>query len=246
MEEELYKTVFKRKSIRKFKNKELDNNLLNEIKNYLSNLEPLFPEIKTEYQIINSDDLRLLSMKKAPHYLAFFSENKENHLVNAGFILQQFDLFLSSKNIGSCWQGIPRPKKHLLNSSNLDYIIVIAFGESNEEIHRQNIKEFKRKNIHEITNIENYDEILELVRLAPSSRNRQPWYFTGTKEEINVYCRDKLLTKLFLSKLTLIDIGISIFHLNLAIKKQNKKIKIIKKDVKQINNYKYILSLKIN
>nr|WP_243687870.1 nitroreductase family protein [Methanobacterium formicicum] len=28
-----------------------------------------------------------------------------------GFLLQQMDLFFSAHGLGSCWQGIPQPKK---------------------------------------------------------------------------------------------------------------------------------------
>lgn len=245
MEDILYETVFKRKSIRKFNQNPLKEDVLDDIKEFLDNLEPLFPEIETELKIISSNDLNLLTMKKAPHYLAIFSKNVDNYQINVGYLLEQFDLYLSSKGLGSCWQGIPRPKKDLVNSSKLEYMIVIAFGEADEKIQRDDISEFNRKELNEITTINESKELLELARLAPSSRNRQPWYFTGTKELINIFCINSLLTRLFVKKMTLIDIGIAIYHIKLAALKLNKDIKVLNLDKDDIKGYVYIFSLEI-
>ena len=49
------------------------------------------------------------SSGEAPHFLAFFSEVKDGYAANAGFMMQQMDLFLSANGIGSCWQGGPKP-----------------------------------------------------------------------------------------------------------------------------------------
>ncbi len=46
-------------------------------------------------------------------------------------MLQQMDLFFSASGIGSCWQGLPKPDKDMLNSSNLEFIILMAFGKPN-------------------------------------------------------------------------------------------------------------------
>lgn len=238
-------TIFKRKSIRKFNQNPLGNNVLDEIKEFLDNLEPLFPEIKTEFKLVSSDDLRLLIMRKAPHYIAIFSEKSANSLINVGYMFQQFDLFLSSKGLGSCWQGIPRAKKQLLESSDLEYIIVIAFGEAKEKVHRDDLREFKRKRLDEITEIEDSYGILELARFAPSSRNRQPWYFTGSDDLMDVHCLEKLLNGRFSRKMTLIDIGIVVYYVKIAANGINKDISVFNKETNNLKGYSYIFSLEI-
>ena len=152
----------------------------------MNNLTPLYDDIKTYIKIISGDDVKLRSMKQAPHYLAIFSENKEGYLTNLGFMLQQMDLLFSASGIGSCWQGIP-PQKSCLKSSELNFIILIAFGMPKETLYRKDISEFKRKSFENITDIEEAKELLEPVRLAPSAINSQPWFFTGTKDMIHVF-----------------------------------------------------------
>jgi hypothetical protein len=42
-----------------------------------------------------------MMMKKAPHYIAVFSQAKEGYLTNVG-LLQQMDLYFSANSLGSC------------------------------------------------------------------------------------------------------------------------------------------------
>jgi hypothetical protein len=84
------------------------------------------------------------------------------------------DLLLSTNNIGLCGQGIPKPTKKVIESSNMEFIILLAFGKSKETLHRNSISEFKRKSLEEKTNITDADELLETARLTPSATNGQP------------------------------------------------------------------------
>jgi hypothetical protein len=69
--------------------------------------------VQTEIKIVGPDNVKIRVMKKAPHYIAIFSETKEGYLTNIGFMFQQMDLFLSRNDIASCWQGIPASKKRI-------------------------------------------------------------------------------------------------------------------------------------
>ncbi|WP_282730949.1 nitroreductase family protein [Methanobacterium alcaliphilum] len=113
---DLYKTIFKRKSIRTYDLKPLEESTLKKISEYLQNLTPLHDDIEVEFKILSQDMVKRRMMKKAPHYLAAFSELKEGHLSNIGFMLQQMDLFFSANGLGTCWQGIPTLKKEVLEN----------------------------------------------------------------------------------------------------------------------------------
>lgn len=246
---DLYQVIFKRKSIRKYDLTPLDENRLKEISDHLQTLEPLHEDIKIEFKIIGTDDVKRRMMKKAPHYIAVFSEVKEGYLTNVGFILQQMDLFLSANGLGTCWQGIPKPKKTVLNSSDLKFIILLAFGNPNEPLHRENITEFKRKPLNEITDIKSADNILEAAHLAPSATNSQLWYFKGNKNLIHVYTvKPSFVKRLMAKKYIPIDVGIAIYHLKLAAAHYGKNAEIIVDiDTKNefLEGYDYIMSLKL-
>ena len=126
-ENDLYDAIFKRKSIRNYDSTPLSQNLLDEIAENLQNLRPMATGIKTEFKIISPDQVKR-AMKKAPHYIAAFSEAKDVHMANVGFMLQQMDLYFSATGLGSCWLGISVPTKEVKESSNLEFVILMSFG----------------------------------------------------------------------------------------------------------------------
>jgi nitroreductase len=247
---EFYSTIFKRKSIRNFDLNSLKENELSEISNYLQALKPMYKDIKTEIKIVGPDNVKRRMMKKAPHYIAIFSEVKEGYLTNIGFMLQQLDLFLSRNGIASCWQGIPAPKKELVNSSNLKFVIFMAFGKPQdpETMHRSSIEEFKRKQLKEITEIKGVDELLEAVRIAPSAANRQPWFFTGTEKFINAYASKSGFARFFVGKYPQMDVGIALYHLKVSAEHFGSKTKILLDETARMNvpnGTEYIASMKL-
>ena len=248
---EFYSTIFKRKSIRNFNLTPLDDVTLKEISEYLNSLKPMYDGIKTEFKIISPDGVKRRMMKEAPHYIAVFSEVKEGYLTNIGYMLQQADLFLSTNGLGSCWQGIPAPTSELLNSSNLEFVIFIAFGKPKDpgSLHRTSISEFKRKPLREITDIAGEDELLEVVRIAPSATNSQPWFFTGSSDIIHAYSvKPGFIKRFMVKKYIPIDMGIAICHLKIAAEHFGKKAEIVFDKKAKMNSHKgheYIASLKM-
>ena len=95
--------------------------------------------------------------------------------------------YFSASGLGSCWLGIPQPTKEVTDASNLEFIILMSFGNSKETPHRTSTSEFKRQSLGDITNIKDTPELLEPARLAPSAVNAQNWYFTGNKNSIHAY-----------------------------------------------------------
>jgi nitroreductase len=246
----LYPAIFKRKSVRNYDLTPLNEDTLNKIREHIIELKPLYPDIKTELKIISTEDVNRRIMKKAPHYLAVFSENKEGYMNNVGYMGQQMDLYLSAKGIGSCWQGIPTVKKEVIKSTSLKFIILLAFGKAKEPLHRSDISEFnKRKKIPAISNAEIPDEFIEAVRLAPSATNQQPWFLTGDDKMINVYSVKSGILKGFMTgKYIPIDLGIALCHLQIAAEHFGKNTEIMSDKTAENNspkNMEYVASLKM-
>lgn len=223
-----YETIFKRKSVRKYSLKPLDDKTLFEIEEYVNKVKPLYDNIKTEIRIIPKDGVNILLPIKAPHYLVMTSENKEGYLTNAGYMLEQVDLFLSTNGLGCCYLGMAQPTKLTRRSSKLEFVIVLAFGNAAEPVHRTDVSEFKRKSRMQITNIINNDQLLESARLAPSATNSQPWFFTGGNGVINSYCvKSNLIKALVYDKMNKIDMGIALCHIAVTAKHLGKQIEFI-------------------
>jgi nitroreductase len=246
---DIYNAIFKRKSIRKYDLSPLDKDTLKEISTYIDDLNPLYKDIKIDIKIISTDDVNRRMMKKAPHYIAVFSEKKEGYLTNVGFMLQQMDLTFSAMGIGSCWQGIPIPTKEVLNSSDLKFIILMAFGKPIEPLYRENTSEFKRNPLEKITSIKDMDELLEPVRLAPSATNSQPWFFKGKNNIIKAYSvKPNFLKAIVVNKYIPIDMGIALYHLNVSAEHFDKATKIFFDEMEKKNSpkgYNYIATLSL-
>jgi nitroreductase len=245
----LYETIFKRKSIREYDLTPLDGHTLSEVMAHTSALKPLYDDIKIEMRLVSQKDVKGLFLAKAPHYLAVFSETKDGYLTNVGFVLQQMDLFLSANGIGSCWQGMPKPTKEILNSSKLEFVILLAFGKPKERLHRESVSEFQRKPLGEITDIKGADELLEPARLAPSAMNRQQWFFTGNASTIHGYrAKSSFLTAFIFEKMSKISMGIAICHLWIAAKHFGKEVEFIGDKEAQNNppaGHYYVITIKI-
>ncbi len=243
---QLYETIFKRKSVRKFDMAPLDTAVITEVKNYAAGLKSLDERIKHEFIFLTSGDVKGLFPIKAPHYVCFYSEKKEGYLMNAGFLMQQMDLYFSASKMGSCWLGTAKPSKNLPErKDDMEFVIMIAFGNPKESLHRANIGEFKRKNMAEITDLTGMDELLEPVRLAPSSNNLQPWYLNGASDEITVNRKNlNVIIAPIYNKLNQIDIGIALLHLWLSLDHQGRTSAFEPKKAEAPKGYDYMVTVK--
>lgn len=205
--------IYRRKSVRSYTGKPVEEALLEKIQAYTRELKPLYPEITVHAEIVNRDQVKCFLPWTTPQLIAIYSEEAEGYLENAGFMFQQLDLYLQSIGLGSCWLGMGRI--NVKSVDNLSFVILIAFGYPKGEALRSDVKEFKRKTLSQIADRE--DVRLEPARLAPSSVNSQPWYFTHEEEWIHAYCALKGLLKLSgMGYMNRIDMGIALAHMYAA------------------------------
>jgi hypothetical protein len=244
-ENRLYTSIFKRKSIRKYDMKDLPASTMTEILKFSNAAKPLDETIKYDFTLLSTADVKNILPIKAPHYLCLYSEKKENYLMNAGFILQQIDLYLSANHLGCCWLGMAKPSKQVpANKNGLEFVIMLAFGNAAESLHRVNASEFNRKSLSAISNIASAENLLESVRLAPSASNSQPWFLSGKAEEI-IVSREKLniIKSVIYDKMNQIDIGIALYHLWLAIGHQGKNISFDFEPAPAPNGYEFMVKV---
>ncbi|HKL86534.1 MAG TPA: nitroreductase family protein [Treponemataceae bacterium] len=177
--------MHKRKAIRKFSKIPLQKQQIDKLLEFKDKILPLFPDVKIELKIISSSDIFGFVFVDAPHYLAVYAERTPRSDLNTGFIVEQFDLYFSANGIGSCWLGMNRPNQ--TEFKDLPFSIMLAFGSADEELHRTDEAQYKRKEIQEISSGEHCSDCLNTVRLAPSAMNKQPWYFSGDNRCIHAF-----------------------------------------------------------
>lgn len=206
--------IYTRRSVRRFVDKPLDDQTIGRIMDFCNHAKPLYPEIRTKALIVQRNQVRFYLPWKTPQLLAIFSENKPGYLENVGFLYQQVELYMQSQDLGVCWMGLGKFRKtEMPQVEGMEFVIFLAFG-STMELPRIDADEFQRKAMINISDRE--DPRLECARLAPSSTNSQPWFFTHEGDTIHVFCCEAgLLRHKLLGDMNRIDMGISLAHLYL-------------------------------
>lgn len=258
----LMESIYNRKSVRKYKNEELDENTLNEIAALGNSNIRLYKDISMLVHLVKDGEkiqgiskgiIGSYGKIKAPHYLVITSEVKEGYLENVGFTLEQLVLQLTGMKIGTCWIG-GFIKKELLSGiveipTNHVPVIVISFGyPSNEgEVTRIIDSSYKRKKLSDFYSGDLNDEwtsIMNAVRRAPSAVNMQPWRFFKEGSFIHVFSVTRTLMK-HLEDMHKIDVGIALCHLKVALEAKNISFEFLHNDLSK-KGLNYIISLNLN
>ena len=220
MDKALYEMIFKRKSFHLFRNigkEHLTADELRDIEKEFSKLKPLVEDIKVKIKIVKKGSI----LRGQEYCILFYSEKKDNYLQNIGFLGEQLDLYLVSKNIGTLWFGIGKPDEKELDG--LDFVIMIAIAKVDSSLKfRKDMYKSKRKEISEIWTGDNFLDIANIVRFAPSACNTQPWNVEATNKEIKVYRYRKegkrgIMPKDRVIYYNQIDIGIFLCFLELCL-----------------------------
>ena len=221
MNKDLYEMIFKRKSFHLFRNignDHINEDELNDIEKEFSKLKPLVDDIKVKIKIVKKESI----LRGQEYCILFYSEMKDNYLQNIGYLGEQLDLYLVSKNIGTLWFGIGKPDEEWFDGLNFVIMIAIAKVDSEDKFRKDMFKS-KRKEISEIWNGDKYLDIANIVRFAPSACNTQPWKVEATEKEIKVYRYRKegkrgIMPKDKVIYYNQIDIGIFLCFLELCLK----------------------------
>ena len=204
-------TIYRRRSCRSYAAEPVSQAQRLEIETFCQNLRPLDPDIRVCWQILSADQVRFYMPWKSPHLIAVFSENKPGFLENAGFMFQQVDLFLQSKGLGVCWMGLGKPRSQIEAPAGMEFVILLPFGTPKEPLSRE-ARKFPRKSMADISDQD--DPRLECARVAPSSTNSQPWYFTHEGDTIHAFRSNAgILRHAMLGTMNRIDLGIALAHL---------------------------------
>ena len=144
-----YQMIFKRKSFHIFKDiLSISIEKLKEIEEVYQTFQPLLPDIKTELRIVPTAET---TCKRGQEYcILLYSEKKNNYLQNIGYLGEQLDLYLASKNIGALWFGIGKAEEPTVNG--LAFVIMIAIAKMPENKFRKDMFKSKRKPLEEIWN----------------------------------------------------------------------------------------------
>ena len=222
MSDALAAQILRRKSIRSFREDPLDPRLLEDLVDFLSEQTPPDPDIDWNFDTLPYLDMVKLCMNepgvKAPCYLILRAERKRFSLQNCGYLGELAVLWLTGRNVATCWQGSVSISEQSDFSGSLPFVSAVAMGYSDEGF-RESPSEFDRLPYEKMiyNRVEEYRPILELARLAPSSYNRQPCvYVSDDRKRIHLYRKEKLFANPVTEFEQCVDSGVAMAHLEVA------------------------------
>lgn len=236
-----------RRSVRTFKNKNLEDDLKEKTNLFLANLEKEYFS-KYKFPLI---DLKLDGkigtygvIKDANAYIGgVLLEN--GNLIELGYLFEKIIIYLTSLNIGTCWLGGTFKRFEFIEAMDLKegerLIVVTPIGyvekkmSLKEKSMRTLVQSNKRKDFDEVffyegldplylDDLGNFREALEMVRIGPSASNKQPWRMIKTDNKFNLYLkRTPGYAKSLDYDIQLLDMGIAMYHFETSLKEKGLK-----------------------
>lgn len=201
--------------------KPIEDPVLTGFQKYQRDMLGLFPDIPYKIEIScgleEKKQRKGLFTLKAPYYISFLTTGSKEALLNAGYIMEELSLYLTTRGIGTCYQGMAKIVKE---QEELQETLVMAAGYPKKYLYREaseanrlplsKICVFKEEPSREILTI------LKAASLAPSAMNGQPWRFVVYSNRVHVFMQKENKVLPLVQKMHMIDIGIMLNHMMIA------------------------------
>ena len=218
-----FEAIFSRRSIRSFKHEKLEWEVIEDLLEYANKLPKLKEGIAVEFKLVSNIEAKQGFYGpfniKAPYYLCISSEEKEGYMLNAGYLMQQISLYLTTKGLATCFL-VAYPGSGLKKTMKYEYVVALAFGKTKSELYRDS-SEAKRLPENEVIVYkeevsEDVHQVLTAARLSPSAFNSQPWRFVVYKNRIHIFAKKNIFVAKALDYNKMIDMGIMLANLLVA------------------------------
>ena len=173
----IYEAIFNRYSVREYRMEKIEPERLEALKRYLKTVALLDEEKPVEFEIVDNTDKKQkvhgLWKTEAPYYLAVYCGDDRLSMRNAGYTAEQAVLYLTSKELGTCYLGATKAGED--KKDGLKRFLVIAFGKASAKPFRDSSMAH-RNSLAALCAFkdepgEQVKSILRAARLAPSSFN---------------------------------------------------------------------------
>jgi len=218
-----FDAIYSRKSVKHFFNEKLEWDIIEDILEFANNLPMLIDGISVEFKLVSNIEekqgFRGPFHIKAPYYICISSEEKEDYLINAGYLMQQLSLYITSKGLATCFQ-YRNPGHGLKSTMKYDFVVALAFGNpstlSSDNNLEANCLPEDEVIVYKEEVSSDIKQVLSAARLAPSVYNSQPWRFVVYKNRIHIFTRKNNLIARALDHNKMVDMGIMLANLLLA------------------------------
>lgn len=241
--EPIEKIIRKRKSVRTYSRLPIQEEVKENILQYFKQLKGPYPvEIRFQLidrlKIRTEEKIKLGTygmIQGASFFIASAVRNEDHYLEQLGYIFEKLILFITSRGLGTCWMAGTFNKSEFSKAMRIekDEILPIVTPIGYESWIKSPIDLFIKpipalkirkpwnslffKNdfstILQRVDAGSYTMPLEMVRLAPSASNKQPWRIVYGSECFHFYlAHDAVYAYRYLYDIQKIDMGIAMCH----------------------------------
>ncbi|RBP65323.1 putative nitroreductase [Alkalibaculum bacchi] len=244
--------VKKRYSVRNYKDVKIESEKINEIKVFIDSLDnPFGKEVDFHlFHMEDSNEKKKLGtygvIKGAKNYIGTTIKLEPMTLEALGYEFEAVVLYLAHLGLGTCWLGGTFDRKgfaHAMNIKEGELLPIISpYGYAAEKKHikelamRKMIKADYRKNWNELFFMKDFNTPLsiedagdfafplEMVRLAPSASNKQPWRVVVENNVLHFYeQKEPGYSDVFPYDIQRVDLGIAAAHFDFSVKQKGIK-----------------------
>lgn len=244
--------VKKRYSVRNYKDVEIESEKINEIKVFIDSLDnPFGKEVDFHlFHMEDSNEKKKLGtygvIKGAKNYIGTTIKLEPMTLEALGYEFEAVVLYLAHLGLGTCWLGGTFDRKGFARAMNIKegelLPIISPYGYAAEKKHikelamRKMIKADYRKNWNELFFMKDFNTPLsiedagdfafplEMVRLAPSASNKQPWRVVVENNVLHFYeQKEPGYSDVFPYDIQRVDLGIAAAHFDFSVKQKGIK-----------------------
>lgn len=243
-----------RHSVRTYNKKKLDGELKTELINYARDIKGPFSgrirlELIDESKHTDSSNGKIGTygiIRGAGTFIAGVVEKGEKSLEELGYCMEKLILYATSLGLGTCWLGGTFSKggfsriAGLKENEILPIVTPVGYPADNrsivESLMRRAAGSDNRKAWNELFFSENFETpmeqeapgvfetALEMIRLAPSASNKQPWRILKKDNCFHFYLKGaKGYDKALGFSIQRIDMGIAMCHFEMTLKEEGIK-----------------------
>ncbi len=239
-----------RRSVRTFDGKELNDEVINDLKEYAKTIVNPY-NIPVEFVFLNKDDHKLSSpvLSGEKEYISAKVKKGQNADVAYGYSFEKMLMYAVSKGLGTVFIGgtLPRDKfekaSELKNDEIMPCMSPIGYAADKmgvkEVLMRKGVKADSRYNFSELFFKNDFEthlsddeaeklgvkKALEAVRLAPSAVNKQPWRAVVSDGGVHFYEKKDKGYDNGTYDVQKVDMGIALYHFENQCIEEGKQLK---------------------
>ena len=258
-----------RRSVRTYDGRELAKNDMDKLTAFAQTIENPF-KIPVDFKFMNAKEygLNCPVVVGTDLFVGGKIRSTQNASVAFGYSFEMFVLYAEALGIGTVWLGGTMNRSAFEQAMELDTDEIMPCASAlgypakkmslRESMMRKGVKADECLPFEELffdgsfdkplskENAGKWTEMLEMVQLAPSAVNKQPWRVVATDNAVHFYLkRSKGFARTEKLDMQMIDIGVALCHFDMTAKENNLNIVFEQNAPKLESDAEYIASFRL-